>query len=384
MRMTSFGVRGLRWACTFFWAQAAALGAHALAQAFISIGPPSAAAAALVLSRVAAIAWLVALTPPLLEVLHRIEIDFVGRLHARVVLPLLGLYALVDAVLGARALLAGEPAAGAPLLAAVAGAAALASAALAAFATIALRRVGRYLGQMRASADTYQREHDGVDLGRVARFLDVHAKADGSNPGLLVRGPSYPGLTSRPWHEPSDFAWVAALEAAYPAICEEAARVYGARDGFAPYDYPGVADPRWKSFFLFHGGVPHEQNCAACPETARVLASLPITLARDAMFSVVDPHAKIRPHRDSGNMYLTCHMGLRVPRGCEIRVGGEARGWQEGRCIIFDTAYEHEVSNDSDEARIVLLFDFFHPEFTADERGFFAAFREAQAKRRAP
>jgi beta-hydroxylase len=35
--------------------------------------------------------------------------------------------------------------------------------------------------------------------------------------------------------------------------------------------------------------------------------------------------------------------------------------WQAGKCFVFDDIYEHEVWNDTDEERIVLLFDFNRP-----------------------
>jgi len=47
---------------------------------------------------------------------------------------------------------------------------------------------------------------------------------------------------------------------------------------------------------------------------------------------------------------VRCHLGLRVPpqaERCWIRVDGEICRWQEGRCLLFDDTYEHEVLNDT-------------------------------------
>jgi aspartyl/asparaginyl beta-hydroxylase (cupin superfamily) len=48
-----------------------------------------------------------------------------------------------------------------------------------------------------------------------------------------------------------------------------------------------------------------------------------------------------------------------------------------GEAFIFDDTIEHEAWNDSDQVRIVLIFDIWHPDMTADEcalvRGLFAA-----------
>jgi len=62
-------------------------------------------------------------------------------------------------------------------------------------------------------------------------------------------------------------------------------------------------------------------------------------------------------------MWLTCQMGLKVPKGekAHIRVGPETRHWKEGKCLLYDTTYEHETFNASeDEERIVLHVDFFN------------------------
>mgnify|MGYP003309273515 CR=1 FL=1 len=61
--------------------------------------------------------------------------------------------------------------------------------------------------------------------------------------------------------------------------------------------------------------------------------------------------------------------------GCRIRVGAEWRTWAEGRCLLFDDSFEHEVRNDTDRARVVLLLRFFHPDLAPAQRG--AACRDA-------
>ena len=52
---------------------------------------------------------------------------------------------------------------------------------------------------------------------------------------------------------------------------------------------------------------------------------------------------------------------------CGMRVADEVREWEEGRCLVFDDAYEHEVWNDSAGERAVLLFDIWHPLLSPDE-----------------
>ena len=44
-----------------------------------------------------------------------------------------------------------------------------------------------------------------------------------------------------------------------------------------------------------------------------------------------------------------------------MRVGGEVRHWEVGQVVVFDDSYEHEVWNETDEVRIVLLFQIDRP-----------------------
>ena len=44
------------------------------------------------------------------------------------------------------------------------------------------------------------------------------------------------------------------------------------------------------------------------------------------------------------------------------------REWRQGHAWVFDDTIEHEAWNDSDQTRVVLLFDVWRPELTADER----------------
>jgi beta-hydroxylase len=60
---------------------------------------------------------------------------------------------------------------------------------------------------------------------------------------------------------------------------------------------------------------------------------------------------------------MTCHLGLQVPESGSVRmnVGPETVGWAEGETLVFDDTYEHEVWNDTDGTRIVLLVQFERP-----------------------
>ena len=51
-----------------------------------------------------------------------------------------------------------------------------------------------------------------------------------------------------------------------------------------------------------------------------------------------------------------------------MRVGDETRQWREGECLVFDDSWEHEVFNQSDFLRAVLLTDVWHPDLTDQQK----------------
>ena len=44
-----------------------------------------------------------------------------------------------------------------------------------------------------------------------------------------------------------------------------------------------------------------------------------------------------------------------------MRVGDQMVHWEPGKCVVFDDFFHHEVWNDTDEERVVLIFDFERP-----------------------
>lgn len=44
------------------------------------------------------------------------------------------------------------------------------------------------------------------------------------------------------------------------------------------------------------------------------------------------------------------------------------RSWEEGKVLIFDDSFEHEVWQDADTYRLIFIVDVWHPELTAQQR----------------
>ena len=133
----------------------------------------------------------------------------------------------------------------------------------------------------------------------------------------------------------------------------------------------------WGSFFLWRHGARDAAGCARMPRTAALLGQLPLLdIARrgpNAFLSRLAPRTRIPAHNGVTNARVTVHLPLIVPEACGFRVGGETRAWREGEAWVFDDTIDHEAWNDSDEPRLILIFDVWHPMLAADERLWLAA-----------
>jgi aspartate beta-hydroxylase len=193
----------------------------------------------------------------------------------------------------------------------------------------------------------------------------------------------------------STFPWLDAVESATDSIREEFLAIQG-EDGrgaaFEPYityeaDQP-VAQWRqlnhstdWSVLHLVKDGKPVTENATRCPKTMAVWEATPwpeqVGRTPVAMFSVLKPHTHIPPHVGASNCRLVVHLPLVVPNGCTFRVGNTTRTWTPGKAWVFDDTIEHEARNDSEQHRVVLIFDTWHPMLQAHERRMITALSAA-------
>lgn len=94
------------------------------------------------------------------------------------------------------------------------------------------------------------------------------------------------------------------------------------------------------------------------PDVQKHKLKKPVLMAN---FYQAMPGSHIRPHFGTHGR-LIASLGLKIPPGVSIRVGGEHREWQEGKFLIFDDAYEHEVWHHGTEPRYVLALAILHPD----------------------
>ncbi len=171
----------------------------------------------------------------------------------------------------------------------------------------------------------------------------------------------------QPLFEAADFAWTRDLEQGFPAIRRELEQVLRERErvpGFSEVSPDQAHLTRgndWKTYFLYAYGYKAEKNCAACPETARLVASVPGM--KTAFFSIMGGKTHVPAHRGPYKGLLRYHLGLMVPEPdkCRIRVADQVVSWREGQSLVFDDTYEHEVWNDSAQDRVVLFLDVLRP-----------------------
>jgi aspartyl/asparaginyl beta-hydroxylase (cupin superfamily) len=193
----------------------------------------------------------------------------------------------------------------------------------------------------------------------------------------------FPRLPQIQFFERESFDWVEEIEAATGEMIAELEGVLKEDGLFRPYlqsrsdrpgyDFHGLFDnPAWSTLYLWENGGPVERNVARCPKTFAAMSQVPLSRisvrAPTILFSLLKPGARIAPHNGMINCRLICHLPLIVPPGCGFRVGNEVREWEVGKLLIFDDTIEHEAWNDSDEDRVILLFDVWRPELTMDER----------------
>jgi len=193
-----------------------------------------------------------------------------------------------------------------------------------------------------------------------------------------------PRLAAIPFFERSLFPWLEALEARTDLIRAELLAVLADhRQQFQPYIQYNPGEPvnqwaqlnhseLWSAFHLWRAGVPVDENLQRCPVTTAALAEARMAdisgLCPNAMFSLLAPRTRIPPHHGETNARVIAHLPLIVPHGCRYRVGFEEREWKVGETLIFDDTIEHEARNDSDELRVVLIFDLWNPLLQPEER----------------
>lgn len=234
-----------------------------------------------------------------------------------------------------------------------------------------------------AAAQSMRDKADEDEAWRIARFTDTILRKTRVYHSESTHF-AYPGLVEREFHPRGSFPWIAALEAQADAIRLEALALLACEGRLLePYiayeDHEALAqwrplnrNPDWSALHLWQQGRRVTANADRAPRTMAALAALAPRrvpeASPNAMFSLLAPRTAIPAHVGVDNTRLVCHLPLVVPPSCWFRVGAETRPWEEGKVLVFDDTIEHEAYNPSDQLRIVLIFDVWHPGLSMIER----------------
>jgi aspartyl/asparaginyl beta-hydroxylase (cupin superfamily) len=129
------------------------------------------------------------------------------------------------------------------------------------------------------------------------------------------------------------------------------------------YNISARVDPEkdWKIFPLNIMGVKPEAYCARCPKTMALLDRIPGLF--EAFFSILEGGKSIPHHEGPYRGYLRYHLGLIVPEKNppSIRLKDQVYTWKEGESVLFDDSWDHEVYNECELDRVVLIVDIRRP-----------------------
>jgi aspartyl/asparaginyl beta-hydroxylase (cupin superfamily) len=224
--------------------------------------------------------------------------------------------------------------------------------------------------------DGIKRQYGGDTIGRVERML--HPRNQERHPMQADAKYVLPGISKRPWHDPYEHPSiqpiVKRLEEQHGAIQAEYNQLWqrGA-PGLRNYEHYLMTREDWKAFYIYRRGALTRESADLTPVTHRIVKEACVDTEAicpllESHFSTLKPGASIPPHCDLWNFSINLHLAVDIPPGCAIRVAGEERTWQTGKCMLFDYSFTHEAWNKSDRPRTCLLLDLWHPEVTVPER----------------
>jgi beta-hydroxylase len=176
----------------------------------------------------------------------------------------------------------------------------------------------------------------------------------------------FSAVPARPVIDPAGFPELAPLAANWTTIRDEAQRLFDEgyiRGALANNDvgFNSFFKRGWKRFYLKWYGDPLPSAATLCPQTVAMLQRIPSVKA--AMFALLEPGAKLNPHRDPFAGSLRYHLGLITPNSdaCFIEVDGEKLVWHDGAPIMFDETFIHWAQNKTDVTRVILFCDIERP-----------------------
>lgn len=113
----------------------------------------------------------------------------------------------------------------------------------------------------------------------------------------------------------------------------------------------------WNLYAVKFYGMWHNHNLKKCPKTMALFENM--RQVKTINYSILAPGKHIPPHRGPYRGILRYQIALKVPKSgnCLLFVDHKPHTWVEGKSVLFDDTYVHEVRNETEETRIALLLD---------------------------
>lgn len=173
----------------------------------------------------------------------------------------------------------------------------------------------------------------------------------------------------------SDWPWISEIEANFDGIRAEldafldrtsmphVASMSGLDpDGERAASAVPPVEGAWRALLLYTRGEWVEETCAHFPFTRSLFANM--GNRNNLGFSAVEGGSRIKAHVGPNRGNLRVQLPMIVPGqygDCRIRVGSEMLNWEERKAIVFDQSIEHEVWNDTDDLRVLLMVEIEQP-----------------------
>lgn len=155
------------------------------------------------------------------------------------------------------------------------------------------------------------------------------------------------------------------LEESYPVLRAEIETLMERRtiptyDHFDPVRAAQVSE-KWRLYYAYMFGRSNEVARIDLPCLLAFAESTPNVV--NAFVSILDAGVTLPAHKDPYAGVLRYHLGIRVPvdNSPRIRLDQEYYTWKDGEGAVLDVNFEHEVYNECDEARIIVIIDFRRP-----------------------
>lgn len=177
------------------------------------------------------------------------------------------------------------------------------------------------------------------------------------------------GLTSQPWYDTTNYPFIVKLEKGIADMRAELLMNLKERPSMFTEEQENLhVGGQWTELRLKSSGYStFTKQAAFFPKTVQHFKDCGQEFI-SIKISAIQPGTYIRPHTGPTNERLRIHLTLLHTGGAKLRVGNEWRTWEEGKAIMFDDSWEHEVMHLGKDIRVVIICDIWHPELPESKR----------------